>query len=482
MSARPRVLLVTEGTYPFVIGGVSAWCDLIVRSLSEFDWSVFALVPSTVARRPVLPLPSNARLHRRFEVWSHELPRPTMARSSAIDQDVPALLARHLIGLDADPFALASVLRRCRERPAAVRPTFRSGSAWERFRVELDALLAAERGRHEVVPELDSVDAALIYQSLYWVARVAAEESPVSDVVLVTAAGWSAIPGIAHKVIHGTPLVVVEHGVFLREAYLDGIRRIRSSGERFLITRLARGLTKAAYAHADIVTPVTEANARWERAFGVADDRIRVVHNGARVGTEPASAPRSRVVASVSRIDPLKDIHTLLHVAAEVVRRLPEARFVHYGPVGTGSETYARSCTLLHARLGLGDRFRFMGRTLDPHGAMAAADVVLLTSISEGMPLTALEAMGQSRPVIATAVGGVPEVLRGVGIAVPSGNVGELASAVCALLRSPALAERLGRRGYDRVRAEFSEDRCVGGWRELLLESAGHARAASTMA
>src|SRR5207342_3630538 len=98
------------------------------------------------------------------------------------------------------------------------------------------------------------------------------------------------------------------------------------------------------------------------------------------------------------------------------------ARFDHFGPVATGEEAYGRSCLALHERLGLGASFRFRGPTTDPDGAVSAADVVLMTSISEGLPMSILEAMGQGRPVVSTGVGGVPDVVRGYGLVTRPGD------------------------------------------------------------
>lgn len=466
MTRRPRVLLVTEGTYPFVLGGVSVWCDLLVRRLA-FDWRVLAIVAADAPREPFIRLPAHARLARRVEVWSDDPPPFAIARPTSSDVAIPALLARHLIGLDGDPRELQSILVMCRERRTQLRGVFRSRTAWEAFRAEI-AVMSATTSRASDAAGLADDDAALVYQALYWVARVAAVVAPACDVVLASAAGWSAIPGIVEKAVRGVPLVVAEHGVFLREAYLGVVGPGARPGERFLMVRLARGLTRAAYAHADVVAPVSEANARWERELGVDERRIRVIPNGSRSMRAPVPAPRTRTVVSVCRIDPLKDIRTLLLAAAEVVRRMPDAQFTHYGPVGTGAEAYARACTDLHRRLGLGKSFRFLGPTSDAPGVMAAADVAVLSSISEGMPLAALEAMAQARPVVATAVGGVPETIGGAGIVTPSGDVSALADALCALLGSPALAERLGRRGYQRVQDQFAEERCLAVYDELL--------------
>ena len=124
-------------------------------------------------------------------------------------------------------------------------------------------------------------------------------------------------------------------------------------------------------------------------------------------------------MVAIGRIDPLKDVHTMLRVAVEVLERMPHAQFLYYGPSSPDQEAYAKSCEDLHRQLGLDERFKFMGSTRDVNGALQAADMLLMTSISEGMPMGILEALAQGRPVVATSVGGVPEVLRGCGIVAP---------------------------------------------------------------
>jgi glycosyltransferase involved in cell wall biosynthesis len=129
----------------------------------------------------------------------------------------------------------------------------------------------------------------------------------------------------------------------------------------------------------------------------------------------------------------------------------------------------------LHERLGLGERFRFMGPTADPTGVVRASDVVLMTSISEGLPMAILEAMGQARPVVSTGVGGVPEVVRGCGMVCAPGDDHGLSTAVVMLLRNPELAWRLGRRGHRRLGRLFNETACIDGYRELLGTLTGKA-------
>ncbi|HEX4804460.1 MAG TPA: GT4 family glycosyltransferase PelF [Conexibacter sp.] len=476
----PTILLTTEATYPYAVGGVSSWCHLVVGGLPEFAWRVLPIHAGGRRPRQLFDLPSHASLAGRIEVWCEQLPRRRwIDRLRGGRSTLPAELTRALIGWETDPEALVDALVWCRRHAGELRATFRSVAAWEAFVTELRDVLDGGEPAAGPAPPLDAVDAAMLYQRLYWVARVAAVPTPPVDLLHVTAAGWAAIPALVHRRLHGTPLLLTEHGVYVREAYLAAARGREAAAERFLASRLARGLTLAAYAAADVISPVTAANAHWERKLGVPPERIRVIPNGIEPSDDCTPPPGNRKVVSIGRIDPLKDVQTMLHVAAEVTRQVPEARFEYWGPPTRGQEPYARACEELRTRLDLGERFRFMGSTPEPLEVMRGADVVLMTSISEGLPMAVLEAMAQGRPVVATGVGGVPEVLRGCGVVAPSGDVARLATGVATLLRNPGFAERLGRRAHERVRERYTQRRCVEEYRALLAELTGAAVAAA---
>jgi polysaccharide biosynthesis protein PelF len=473
VAPRSRILLITEGTYPDAVGGVSSWCELLIRRLGEFDWQVLPIVAAH-GHSPRHELAPNAREVGRIELWSQDL--PTARRLRGPDRraaiDLPGALVRGLLGWEGEAAPVVAALCWCRGRPAGVRRVFRSRSGWEAFLRAVRELLDERVQESAPPPIVDLVEAATLYQTLYWVARTAAVPTPQTDVLHATAAGWAAIPALVHQQLHGTPLILTEHGVYVREAYLAAVRRGGSPGERFFATRLARGLTRLAYARADVVAPVTAANVSWERGLGIAAARIHVVHNGLEPPAPPTPLPGTRTVVSVGRIDPLKDVHTMLRVADETLRRVPDAQFLHYGPVTEGEEAYGRSCLALHAQLGLGERFRFMGSTSEPQGAARDADIVLMTSISEGLPMSILEAMGQGRPIVATGVGGVRDVVSGCGVVAAPGDVHALTMGVTTLLRNPRLAWDLGLRGHRRLERLFNEEACVEHYRELLATAA----------
>lgn len=474
-ARRPRILMTTEGTYPHAMGGVSSWCDLLIGGLPEFDWQILPIMAGDRSHAAIFELPPHAAVVGEIELWSEQLPRRRwMVRADhRARESLPANLVRSLMGWEGSYDSLLDALVWCRRRPHAVRRAFRGAGAWEAFLGALEDVLAESHPDAGPPPQLDAVEAARLYQTLYWIARAAGVPTPQTDLLHVTAAGWAVIPALVHKQLFGTDLLLTEHGVYVREAYLAAARSPSSQGERFLSSRLARGLSRAAYTAADFVAPVTEANAAWERGLGVDPDKIRVIQNGIEAPTSYTDPPGNLKVVSVGRIDPLKDVQTMLRVAVEVSRRVPGVSFEYWGPPTKGQEAYARACEELARRLGAEECFTFMGSTRDPHGVVRNADVVLMTSISEGLPMSILEAMAQARPVVATAVGGVPEVLRGCGIVPPPGDVHAIATGVATLLGNPKLAAHLGRRGFARVHRIYTQKACLDGYRDLLGKLAG---------
>jgi hypothetical protein len=208
--ATPRVLLVTEGTYPFVVGGVSTWCDRLLRGLDDVDWRVVGVTAGDTASRRAYQLPANVSDFSRIELWaaSHRLARQRHPRP-----DLPAALARAVLPWASDPMDLVRELVWCRAHPHAVAASFRGRSAWAQF---LEAAAeAAGRPDDEVTPgaTLDLDAATTLYQVLGWIARAAAVRTPDADMSIVSAAGWAAIPGVIDKALRGTPMMLVEHGI-----------------------------------------------------------------------------------------------------------------------------------------------------------------------------------------------------------------------------------------------------------------------------
>jgi glycosyltransferase involved in cell wall biosynthesis len=192
-------------------------------------------------------------------------------------------------------------------------------------------------------------------------------------------------------------------------------------------------------------------------ANGFHDDRDAIRRD---MGVEP----NDFVVLLVARLDYLKDHATAVRTLQRVVDRRPDVRLVL---VGEGPEKPA--IERLVAAHGLGPNVRFLGLRKDVARLLRATDLFLLTSISEGIPLTVLEAMAAGLPVLATQVGGLGEIVEDgqTGRLAPSGDDAALADRLLQLAENPELCQQMGRRGQERARALFSESMMHARYLEL---------------
>jgi glycosyltransferase involved in cell wall biosynthesis len=148
---------------------------------------------------------------------------------------------------------------------------------------------------------------------------------------------------------------------------------------------------------------------------------------------------KGQVAVSLGALTPEKDQSTLIEAAALLVRDLPALDWVIVGEGPLRSTLQGRI-----ARLGLEKRVHLVGQLADPHMALAGADVFVLSSLAEGLGSSVLAAMALDVPVVATRVGGVPEVLgSSAGVLVPAGRPADFAAAVCRVLMEPGYAADL---------------------------------------
>ncbi len=216
-------------------------------------------------------------------------------------------------------------------------------------------------------------------------------------------------------------------------------------------------LSLAAYQTADAIAPGSDYNRRWLQANGADVQKIEPIHNGIDVNEFAATAATTEhpTLVWVGRIDPLKDVKTLLRAFVRVRLAIPNARLRIYGGTPPGNEGYLRECLDLRDQLGLEESATFEGRVRSIADAYLSGDVVVATSISEGFPYAVLEAMASRRAMIATDVGGVSEAIDDTGILVPPQDEIRLADACIRLLRDPGLRASLAAAGRERVRSQF---------------------------
>jgi polysaccharide biosynthesis protein PelF len=441
---RLSVLLTTEGTYPFSKGGVSTWCHVLSDRLPEIDFTILA-----IAANPYLDskykLASNVKQLIKVPLWGTEDPveytwrepfsEAIKAKIATTDNIIAGkfipLFDRFLNGLlstDTDIDRLGKLLLAIHEYFLCYdyHQTMTSDRVWFCFKLIVSA--SAEK---VTIGELTEA-MRLLYRFLISIHL----PIPETDLTHSSAAAFCGLPCVIAKLQRKTPYLLTEHGINIREQYLNLNKSIASPFVRQFLFKLMGAIVKLNFHFADQVSPVCEYNARWERWWGVSPEKIKVIYNGAdpEVFRPTPRIPKKRpIVVNVGLIFPLKGQLDLIQAAAIVREKIPDVEFRFYGKAS--DENYFDRCQELVRKQNLENTINFAGFTSEPWRVYSEADVVAMSSISEGFPFAVIEAMLAGATLVCTDVGGVREAIADTGLMVRASQPEEMAEAILKLLQ-----------------------------------------------
>jgi glycosyltransferase involved in cell wall biosynthesis len=343
-----------------------------------------------------------------------------------------------------------------------------------------------ERQMVELVRRLDAaqfaVHVACLHREGAWAARAAEKaaevvEFPISGFAHPSAmravrafAGWCRQRAIqiVQTCDYYANVIGLAGGALARVPVRIGSRRELNPDK----SRAQLTVQRVAYQAAHRVVANSPAAARQLADEGLASDRVRVIPNGLDLERFHAKVhgPIESMI-TVANLRPEKSHDVLLDAFARCEsRRRLRLRIVGDGPCRPALERQARE-------LGLGRRVEFLGHREDIADLLALSDLCILPSRSEAFPNSALEAMATGLPLIASAVGGLLDLVEDGrnGLLVPARDAAALASAIDRLVAQPTLAASLGESARRHVRDRYSFDRMVASFEHLYLTEL-HAR------
>lgn len=469
------VLLSTEGTYPFHQGGVSTWCDILVKELNMVDYIVFSVLSDPFTTQK-FKLPKSTSLIK-VPLWGTEEPSEHLTtpfslvylkKKRTTSKVVKLLflpifheLIQEIISPQKNPEKFGVILHRMYKyfQEYEYKETFKSEIVWDIYKkLILDAIK---------IPEMKLTQPNIygLIQSLGWVYRflnIVNTPIPKTHVSHAAAAAFCGIPCVIAKIEHKTPFLLTEHGVYLREQYLSLSKRKLPIFLNTFLIRFIQSITTLNFHYADQVSPVCHYNTRWETRFGVQPEKMEVIYNGVDTNVFIESEIVERkdpTVVTVARIDPIKDIMTLIKTASIVKEQFPNVKFIVYGSVSV--QDYYEECLALIEKMELKESFILAGHTTDMVSAYHSGDIIALSSISEAFPYSVVEAMMTGRPVVATDVGGIREALGDTGFLVTPREPREFASALITLIKDANLRTTLGRDARDRALNYFTLEKVL---------------------
>lgn len=488
--AKPSVLLILEGTYPYNGGGVSTWAHHLCNKVSNIDFKLYS-INATFEKESRYELSDNISEVIQVPLWTPDEPYDyisygeeyykTVAKKEWTNDEVVAQkfipifksLLEFIYSDDQDIEDLDIIFHQLwfYFEDYDYKETLRNKHVWTTYRDTLAKFIIGERN-----PDASLIDITI---GLRWIYRflipMAIVNIPKVDVAHLTLSGFPVIPALIANYRYGSKIMLTEHGVFIRERLLAISNSEYPYFLKSLLIRFSEAITRLAYHKADVIISVTTFNQKWEKWYGADPKKFKIIYNGIdpevfKPGTKPSHLKDIPTVVAVARVFELKDILTMIRSCAVVKKTIPEVQFLVYGD-DQAVPDYTKECLELIKELDLLENFKFMGPRSDPQNIFLEGDISILTSISEGFPYTVIESLGCGTPVVSTEVGGVKEALDdSCGFTCKPKDAEGIGKAVIKLLLDEDLRKTMGENAREKVLKNFTLNKFVSEYEEAYKD------------
>ena len=446
-----KICIISEGCYPYTVGGVSGWLHSMIQTFPKQEFVLLSIIANREqSGKFAYRLPENVtEVH---EVYLEDL-------------DWGSANKRHKSRLNKREYhALRSLLLDQEVEWSALFDYFRDNE------VSINQLLMGEDFYHAVVDCYNLQYPDIVFSDFLWTMRsmylplflALSTEIPKADVYHAVSTGYAGIVGSMGKHFYKSQFILSEHGIYTREREEELIKAdwVQRTYKNIWIRQFKK-MSKVAYDTADVVTGLYEHACELQQELGCDKEKILITPNGIdykRFENLPTVKPENRGfinVGAILRVAPIKDVKTMIQAFAYAKKRCPRLKLWIMGPYDEEPE-YAAECFKMAEQLELSD-IEFTGR-INVTDYLGWMDMTILTSISEGQPLTILESFAAYVPVIATDVGNCRGLLYGedddfgkAGILTHIMNIEEIANAMVYMAENPEERRRMANVGYRRL-------------------------------
>lgn len=478
-----KICIVVEGCYPYVVGGVSSWVHSMIKSFPQYEFIIQTIVANRSVRGKFLyDLPDNVLEVREIYLDDYDYVGPSGFKSKRLLQ----LHSKRL------PKTCRNALHSLFEGTEVDFNTLFDIFHKEKFSVD-DVLMGqdfyelTEKYYQYRYPEIVFTDflwtLRSIYLPLFFILR---STPPEADIYHCISTGYAGIFGsIGKHMFPKSRLMISEHGIYTREREEELIKASWVQGvyKNIWIEQFHK-LSHYAYQNADVVTCLFAEAKELQMELGCPKDKIVITPNGIEMRNFvdlPRKDPEDTAIhiGAVLRVTPIKDVKTMLmayHYAKKKEQRL---HLWIMGPYDEQPEYYDE-CLMLVKQMKMED-VRFTGR-VKVNEYLGKMDMTILTSISEGQPLTILESFAAKIPVIATNVGnckglimGEEKVKEAAGIITSIMDVSGISEAILTLAHHDELRKKMGEVGYRRVEKYYQLNTLIEKYRKLYKQLGGEA-------
>ncbi len=467
-----KICIVAEGCYPYVVGGVSGWIHSLIKSFPDSTFVILAII-------------ANRKGSGKFE---YELPENVEAVYEAylddFDWGKKKKSGKRTRFSKTEYRALRSLIMNRRVDWDGIFDLFHNKNfSIDDLLMGADFLKIVQEYYDEYFPQIVFSDFLWTMRSIYLPMFLMLKTNlPKADVYHCVATGYAGILGAMANRVYGSKLLISEHGIYTREREEEILKAnwVKGIYKNIWIDQFKK-MSKVAYDKATIVTSLYDRAKKLQIELGCKEEKIKITPNGIdikRFENIPGRLPEDEGffnVGAVLRVTPIKDIKTMIQAFAFAKERQNNLKLWIMGPTNEDVE-YADECYELVDALGVKDVI-FTGR-INVTDFLGRMNCTILTSISEGQPLTILEGFAAHLPVIATDVGNCRELIYGepgdeygtAGILTHIMNVSEIAEALIEMARHDEEKKKMGEAGYNRVINLFRVDQMKENYRIIYDE------------
>ena len=445
---------MAEGCYPFVVGGVSSWVHSLIGLFPETEFVILAIAANRSLRgKYVYELPPNVS-----EVYELYLEDMDWSKKKRRLRRITKVQYQALRSLILDQKVQWDVLF----------------DFFQNEDVSINDLLMGEDFLQAVTECYRLQYSQIVFSDFLWTMRsiylplflTLKMELPRADLYHCVATGYAGVLGSMAKHKYGSRLLISEHGIYTREREEELIKAKWVNGvyKNIWIAQF-RKMSKLAYESGDLVTSLFEHARELQIELGCPAEKTMVTPNGIRVENLAEIAGKKEDdrawinIGAILRVTPSNDVKTMIQAFGFAKSRDPRLKLWIMGPWEEDRE-YAQECFDLVESLEMKDVV-FTGR-VDIRDYIGRMDATILTSISEGQPLTILESYAAHKPVIATDVGNCSGLIHGenddfgeAGIVTHIMNIEEIAEAMLEIAQKEEMRKKMGEAGYRRVMSKY---------------------------
>ncbi|MGE5397284.1 MAG: GT4 family glycosyltransferase PelF [Chitinophagales bacterium] len=460
-----KICLITEGSYPYVMGGVSSWIQMLISSMPQHEFLIYTIGAEEKYRGVFkYDLPDNItavveNFFDEYKTQKYRWGRRYRIGSVVTDEIIHLILGDKVVWEPIFEFLSDS--------------KFNNISSFLMSFDFLDLVQKVSKEHFAYIP----------FTEFFWTIRsmllplfhIISKGIPPADLYHSVSTGYAGVMGGLAKYTYRKPFIVTEHGIYSREREEEIIKAMwLKSYFKDTYIRFFYNLSNSAYSSADKVIALFHRNQEIQQELGCSVDKISVIPNGIDVSLYenlPGKEEDDNYInlGALIRIVPIKDVKTMIHAFVLAKKEIKSLRLFIMGSTDEDPDYY-NECLQLVERLQLKDVI-FTGR-INARDYIGKMDLIILSSISEGQPLALLEAMATRKPCICTDVGCCRELIEGDGgnpggIVVPVMDYEIMGQAIIKLGRDKELRKQMGEIGFERVNRFYTAERFISNYRDL---------------